>query len=83
METNTGHVPGIQPADVQELLEKGSKVIVLSRGMQSMLQTCPETLRLLKDKGIAVHVEETRKAAELYNKLAESEPVGGLIHSTC
>ena len=47
------------------------------------LQTCPETLQFLKDKGIGVHVEETRKAADLYNKLAESEPVGGLFHSTC
>jgi len=51
--------------------------------MQLMLRTCPETLQLLKDKGIGVHVEETRKAAALYNKLAESEPVGGLFHSTC
>jgi hypothetical protein len=74
---------GIQPSDVQELLQNGSKVIVLSRGMQLMLRTCPETLQLLKDKGIGVHVEETRKAAALYNKLAESEPVGGLFHSTC
>jgi hypothetical protein len=82
-ETNTEHVPGIQPADVQELLDRGSKVVVLSRGMQSMLRTCPETLQLLKDKGVGVHVEETRKAAELYNKLAEREPVGGLFHSTC
>ena len=32
-ETGTHHVPGIQPADVAELLEKGSKVIVLTRGM--------------------------------------------------
>ena len=58
-------------------------MVVLSRGMQSMLRTCPETLQLLKDKGVGVHVEETRKAAELYNKLAEREPVGGLFHSTC
>jgi hypothetical protein len=82
-ETNTEHVPGIQPADVQELIEHGSRVVVLSRGMQLRLQTCPETLQLLKDKGIRVHVEETQTAAELYNRLAESEPVGGLFHSTC
>ena len=82
-ETNTEHVPGIQPADVQELLDRGSKVVVLSRGMQLMLRTCPETLQLLKDNGVGVYVEETRKAVELYNKLAEREPVGGLFHSTC
>jgi len=82
-ETNTRHTPGIQPADVQELIERGSRVVVLSRGMQLQLQTCPETLQLLKDKGIRVHVEETQAAAELYNRLAESEMVGGLFHSTC
>jgi len=82
-ETNTEHIPGIQPADVQELLEKGSKVVVLSRRMQLRLQTCPETLQFLKDKGIGVHVEETLRAARLYNELAISELVGGLFHSTC
>ncbi len=82
-ETNTRHLPGIQPADVQELVENGSKVVVLSRGMQLQLQTCPETLQLLKEKGISVHVEETKSAAKLYNTLAESEMVGGLFHSTC
>ncbi len=33
-ETDTHHVPGIQPADVQELLDNGSRIIVLSRGME-------------------------------------------------
>jgi hypothetical protein len=82
-ETNTRHVPGIQPADVTELLDQGSKVIVLSRGMQLALQTCPETLQVLRDRGVQVHVEETRAAVELYNRLAEEEAVGGLFHSTC
>ena len=82
-ETGTQHVPGIQPADVEELLEHGAKVIVLSRGMQLMLQTCPETLELLKGKAVAVHVKETREAAQLYNGLVEHEQVGGLFHSTC
>jgi len=82
-ETNTHHVPGIQPADVEELLEHGSKVVVLSRGMQLVLQTCPETLDMLRDRGIPVYVEETKAAAQLYNQLAETEAVGGLFHSTC
>ena len=82
-ETGTRHVPGIQPADVEELLEHGSKVIVLTRGMQLALQTCPETLEVLRDRGIPVHVEETRAAVERYNRLAEREAVGGLFHSTC
>ena len=82
-ETGTRHVPGIQPSDVAELLERESTVIVLSRGMYLVLQTCPETLDLLRARGIAVHVEETRSAVALYNRLAESQNVGGLFHSTC
>jgi hypothetical protein len=82
-ETNTHHVPGIQPSDVEELLQKGSKVIVLTRGMHLVLQTCPETLQVLEERGIPVHVAETNEAVALYNKLAETEPVGGLFHSTC
>ncbi|MBX7220992.1 MAG: Mth938-like domain-containing protein [Blastocatellia bacterium] len=82
-ETGTRHVPGIQPADVRELIEKGSRVIVLTRGMDLVLQTCPETLEYLSQKGIRVYVEETRKAVELYNRLAQTEAVGGLFHSTC
>ena len=37
-ETNTEHVPGIQPADVQELLDHGAEAVVLSRGMAECLQ---------------------------------------------
>ena len=82
-ETGTRHTPGIQPSDIMELLERGSKVVVLTRGMDLVLQTCPETLQLLSDRGIPVHVQETREAVALYNKLAEREVVGGLFHSTC
>jgi hypothetical protein len=82
-ETGTRHVPGIQPADVLELLDRGSRVVVLTRGMALALRTCPETLALLRDREIPVYVEETRAAVALYNKLAEDTQVGGLFHSTC
>ena len=82
-ETGTEHVPGIQPADVAELLEHGAEAVVLSRGMQLALQTRAETLDLLEGRGIEVHVLETRAAVELYNRLAKDRSVGGLFHSTC
>src|SRR5438093_13586739 len=56
-ETGTHHDPGIQPEDVVELLERGSRVVVLSRGQELQLQTEPATLDLLRDRGIAFHVE--------------------------
>ena len=43
-ESGIRHNPGIQIADVQELLEHGSKVVVLSRGMAECLHVPSETL---------------------------------------
>jgi hypothetical protein len=82
-ETGTRHEPGIQPADVQELLDHGAEVIVLSRGMHKRLQTCPETLDLLQGQGVAVHVLETEEAVAKYEALRGTTRVGALIHSTC
>jgi hypothetical protein len=83
-ETNTHHSPGIQVADVLELLEHGTRVVVLSRGMELRLETMPETLQCLRLAQVTTHVEETKEAVELYNALAASgELVAGLFHSTC
>lgn len=82
-ETGTRHVPGIQPADIDDLLQRGSEIIVLSRGMLLVLRTQPQTLALLEAEGVPVYVEETRAAVKRYNALAETTPVGGLFHSTC
>ncbi len=83
-ETNTHHVPGIQSTDIKELLDNGSQTLVLSRGMLLKLHTCQETIDLLEERHIPVHIAETRAAAEIYNGLvSEGKAVGGLFHSTC
>src|SRR5918996_993450 len=61
-ETGTRHRPGIQPADVAELLEHGADVVVLAKGVLERLQVCPETLDLLRQKGIPAHVLPTEDA---------------------
>ncbi|MFE0590859.1 Mth938-like domain-containing protein [Micromonospora echinospora] len=81
-ETGTRHSPGIQPADVEELLH-GATAIVLSRGMQLQLQVDLRTLEFLEKRGITPHIAETTQAVERYNELATTQPVGGLFHSTC
>src|SRR5690606_27017026 len=61
-ETGTRHVPGIQPADVAELLEHGAEVVVLSKGVLERLQVCPETLELLQRRGLPAHVRPSEVA---------------------
>lgn len=82
-ETGTQHVPGIQPADVEELLEHNAQIIILSKGINERLQTSAETIEFLEDEGCTYHIIQTEKAVEKYNRLCDNEQVGALIHSTC
>jgi hypothetical protein len=82
-ETGTRHDPGIQPADVQELLDHGATTIILSKGVQERLGVCNETLAMLAARNITAIVLQTEAAIERYNQLCEHEAVGALIHSTC
>ncbi len=82
-ETGTHHAPGIQPADVAELIEHGAEAVVLTMGIWKRLQVCPETLQTLRERGIAAHVLQTEEAVRLYNELCDKAPVGGLFHTTC
>ena len=82
-ETGTSHYPGIQPADVELLLQRGATVIVLSRGFHGRLHVAPETHEMLQEQDVITHIAQTEEAANLYDKLRTTEKVGALIHSTC
>lgn len=83
-ETGTRHSPGIQRADVAELLERGASTIVLSRGVQLQLQVPADVVQWLAQQGIRVHVLQTDLAVATYNELARANvTVGALVHSTC
>ncbi|WP_238010090.1 Mth938-like domain-containing protein [Dactylosporangium sp. AC04546] len=82
-DTGTSHSPGIQFADVEELLDHGATVVVLSQGMEERLEVPDETVEALESRGVEVHVAPTPEAIALYNDLTGTAPVGGLFHSTC
>ncbi len=83
-ETGTGHQPGIQPADIEDILAHDIEVMILSRGMNGMLQIRPGTEKLLQSRGIEYHIEQTPRAVDLFNNLmSKGRRVGGIFHSTC
>jgi hypothetical protein len=65
------------------LLDRGASVVVIGTGFNKRLEVQQETLRMLEEKGVSVHAEQTEEAIKLYNELRERETVGALIHSTC
>ncbi|XP_050568719.1 mth938 domain-containing protein isoform X3 [Cygnus atratus] len=69
-ETGTNHSPGVQPADLEEVVKKGAQTVVIGRGMSEALQVPSSTVDYLKKNGIEVVVLQTEKAVEEYNALA-------------
>jgi acyl-coenzyme A thioesterase PaaI-like protein len=83
-EHGTGHRRGIQPGDVQELIERGCQVVILTTGRLGRLRVPRETVELLRGKGIKVIVVGTRKGIAIFNEQARNgAAVGGLFHATC
>lgn len=83
-ETGTDHGIGIQKTDVREVVEHGAEIVILSRGQNRRLQVHKDTIRFLEERGVEYHIEETRQAVELFNRLSrQGEAVGGVFHSTC
>lgn len=82
-ETGTSHEPGVGPADVEELLERGATVVIFGTGFHGRLRVREETFSALSGKGVGAHAFRTEEAVRLYNELRGRESVGALIHSTC
>lgn len=80
---NTHHNPGIQIGDVQELINQADQII-LSRGIDLVLQVPQGTVDYLERAGKRVHVLQSQEAARLYNQLVEQGlRVAIVLHSTC
>jgi hypothetical protein len=83
-ETGTHHDPGIQPADIEDVLTHDVEAIVMGRGQLGRLNVSAETETMLRERGISYHIEKTKKAVALFNDLArQGKRVGGVFHSTC
>ncbi|XP_055970743.1 mth938 domain-containing protein isoform X4 [Sorex fumeus] len=83
-ETGTEHSPGVQPADVEEVVQHGVQILVIGRGMNEALKVLPSTVQYLEQHGINVQILQTEQAVREYNSLAaQGVRVGGVFHSTC
>jgi hypothetical protein len=83
-ETGTHHNPGIQSADIEEVLTHEVEAIVMGLGQLGRMNVGAETKALLRERGISYHIEKTQKAVALFNELSQAgKRVGGVFHSTC
>ncbi|XP_020363576.1 mth938 domain-containing protein isoform X2 [Oncorhynchus kisutch] len=75
---------GTDPADLEEVLQKGVATLVIGRGMSEALQVPPSTVDFVRQRGVELIVLQTEKAITEYNNLVgQGAKVGGIFHSTC
>ncbi|KAA3678058.1 uncharacterized protein DEA37_0005689 [Paragonimus westermani] len=85
-ETGTGHRPGVQPTDVDELISHEPDTIILSRGVLYVLQVPQSTQDYIRRSlpGVELIVENSKSAHQTYNaKAKQGKKVAALIHTTC
>ena len=83
-ETGTRHEPGVQAADLTDLLQHGARVIVIGRGQRARLRVTDEAIDAAQRSGAACEILGTHEAVGRYNALvADDAAVGALIHTTC
>ncbi|XP_032763320.1 mth938 domain-containing protein-like isoform X1 [Rattus rattus] len=82
-ETGTEHSPGVQPADIKEVAEKGVQTLVIGRGMSEALKVPPSTVEYLEKQGIDVRVLQSHTVKEYNALVAQGIRVEGVFHSTC
>tara|TARA_B100000315_G_C14391728_1_gene502304 strand:- start:337 stop:711 length:375 start_codon:yes stop_codon:yes gene_type:complete len=82
--TGTHHNPGIQVADIQELLDNDATTLILSNGEWGYQEVGPDTIYHLEQNKIPYHSLKAPAAVKLNNNLCgKLERVGALIYSTC
>jgi hypothetical protein len=83
-ETGTDHERGVQPRDVEEVLEHGAQYVIIGCGRNERLRVHADTQRLLDEHGVRYESLETGQAIARYRELQASDAaVGALIHTTC
>lgn len=81
--TGTRHDPGIQIADVEDLLATNPDIVILSRGVDLVLRVPQQTIDFVRGHVREVLVLQSEEAIGEYNKRIRNERVVALVHSTC
>lgn len=85
--TGTRHKPGIQFADLADLLCQypDTEIIIFSSGMDKQLDIHPDTMKLVTEKypKVTIYRDDTKAAVKLYGELRKKHTIIALLHSTC
>ena len=76
-----GHVLHVE--DVKLIVEEKPEVLIIGTGKYGIVKVSPQTREYIGSKGIALIVEQTEQAREIYNRISQAKKVVAALHLTC
>jgi hypothetical protein len=73
----------LQEDDLKDILIAQPDTLIVGTGYSGIMQVPKKTRTLLESKNIAVYIEKTGAAAELFNRISKKKAVIAAFHLTC
>jgi len=76
----------LQPVDLEDIINAKPEILIIGSGASGVMKVPEETLKLIKSKGIEVHVGMTGSAVELFSKIQSEKSdkrIIAALHLTC
>ncbi|HUU38134.1 MAG TPA: MTH938/NDUFAF3 family protein [Candidatus Desulfaltia sp.] len=70
-------------ADLEDVFREELQVLVVGTGFFGLMKVDEDVKRAAREKGLELHVDKTKKAAALFNRLAGRKRTAGAFHLTC
>lgn len=69
--------------DIEQVLAEEIEALVIGTGFFGLMKVKDEVRKELLAKNIEIYVEKTKKAVEMFNRLASLKKTAGAFHLTC
>jgi len=77
-----GSVHIVDAAEIQNIVDGGTRVLIIGTGTDGATQVMPEALAAAKQKGIEIHVLDSMAAVKLFNRM-DKNGLAAAFHTGC
>lgn len=77
-----GSVHVVDAVDIRNLVDAGTRILIIGTGTDGVTQVMPEALSAAKQQGIELHVLDSMAAVNLFNRM-DKEGLVAAFHTGC
>lgn len=70
-------------ADLEDVFQEDVQTLIIGTGFLGLMRVDKDVHRAAREKGIDLHIEKTKEATVLFNRLAGQKRAAGAFHLTC